>query len=270
MLKSPLYYGIIFSLLLACLGTQAQITNIEKFRLDKDTANIWMGNISFGFSNKKQKNTVAELNSGLHMVYLSKRHSYMTINYLNLQKVNQVEVISEGYTHWRANFWRKNIVSYEPFIQFQYDRGRGLQHRHLYGLAFRLNTLQYSKVKYKAEVAVSTGAMYEDEVWRGEVLHHGIEGDSTRAVTRFFKNTSNVSFRIRLHEKITYHGIVYYQARFARLDQPRIITDMQLIFKVTRILSLSSDFTSTYDSRPVVEGNIFTYKLAGSFIIKIN
>ena len=250
--------------------SKAQIANIEKFRLDKDTARIWMGNAGLGYSSKKQQNIVNDFSAYLNLVYLSKMHSYMTINYMDLQQVDKFTFISEGYTHWRLNFFRKHLVSYEPFVQFQYDKGRGLIDRNLYGLSFRFNLLHKNKDHRKLDMTVSTGAMYEEEFWQGAVLRYAEPGDSTRAHTQFIKSTSNFYLRASLHEKITLFTSIYYQARFEKFNSPRIVSDIQFQFKVTKRFALSTGFVSTYDSFPIVERNIFTYKLSGNFVFQLN
>ena len=45
--------------------TNAQILNIEKFRLDKDTFNVWMCNVTFGFNAKKQNISTLQYNGQL-------------------------------------------------------------------------------------------------------------------------------------------------------------------------------------------------------------
>jgi hypothetical protein len=270
MLKSALKYLTILTILLVPILSNAQIANIEKFRLDKDTSNLWLGNTGFSLSSKKQKNVVNEYSAYLNLVYLSKRHSYMTLNYTDLQQLDKYSFISEGYTHWRINFFRRNRLSYEPFVQFQYDKGRGLLKRNLYGYCFRLNLLKYNKNNDRFDLGVSTGAMYEEEEWSGKVVHYETNGDTSRTQTHFIKSTSNLFARASLHEKITLFASVYYQARFEKFNYPRVVSDLQLVFKVTKVLSLNSGFGATYDSYPVVSGNIFTYKLSGGFLFKLN
>jgi hypothetical protein len=251
---------------------KAQTTNIEKYRLDKDTSKIWLGNAGFGFSSKKQQNVVQQYNGYLNLAYLSKLHSYMTINYGNIQLVNKTSFVSEGYTHWRINFFRMHLISYEPFVQYQYDLGRGLLHRELAGMSFRMNLLRNktNKDKDKFTIGISTGAMYEDEFWKGDVLRFEVKSDTNHAHTQFIKSTSYLFAKAALHEKITLFSTVYYQARFDRFFRPRIVTDMQLMFKITKVLSFSTDFASTFDSLPIVTGNVFTYTFSGSFFIKLN
>jgi hypothetical protein len=271
MLKSSIKLITFLSLIFVPLFAEAQIMNIEKYRLDKDTSKIWMGNMGFGFASKKQQNIVNEYNAYLNLAYLSKLHSYMTINHFNLQQLNSSSFVSEGYAHLRLNFFRKNLISYEPFVQYQYDLGRGLLYRNLYGLSFRMNLFRNrtKEEKDKHNIGIGTGVMYEEEYWKGTVLRFAEEGDTTHAHTRFIKSTTNVFAKVTLHKKITLFGTVYYQARFEKFTCPRIVSDVQFVFKVTNGLSLTTQFASTFDSLPIVAGNIFTYTLSGSFLIKL-
>lgn len=271
MLKSASKTITLFSLFMVPFLLEAQIMNIEKYRLDKDTSKIWMGNIGFGVASKKQQNTVNQYNANLNITYLSKHHSYMAINYFNLQQLNKASFISEGYAHIRLNFYRKNLISYEPYAQYQYDLGRGLLFRNLYGMSCRLNLFRNrsKEAKDKLNVGIATGLMYEEEFWKGNVLRFAEEGDSTHAHTRFIKSSTNIFVKAALHEKITLYGTIYYQARFEKFTYPRIVSDIQLVFKITKSLSFSTQFASTLDYLPIVTGNVFTYNFSGSFFLKL-
>ena len=241
-------------------STQAQIMNIERFRLDKDTFNVWMGNIGFGFSNKKQKVAMFQYNANANIAYLSRRHSYMTINYIKFIKVEKTDVLSEGYTHWRINFMRRKFLSYEPFVQFQYDLGRGLQYRQLAGFSFRFNVHSQDKVN----VGFNTGAMWEVEEWKGAVLRFPLETDSTRAQTNFIKSTTNLFAKIPLSKQVTFFSIMYYQARFDDFFHPRFINDTQLQIALGKHFAFNSQFTSTLDAAPILQNNGFVYSLSSS------
>jgi hypothetical protein len=251
---------------------KAQTTNIEKYRLDKDTSHILMGNVGFGFSSKKQQNIVQQYTGNLNLAYLSKLHSYMTINYCNLQQLNKTSFVSEGYTHFRVNFYRRHLVSYEPFVQYQYDLGRGLLHRELAGVSARINLFRNrsDKDKDKFTIGISTGVMYEDEFWKGHVLRFEVKNDTNHAHTQFIKSTTYLFGKAALHEKITLFSTIYYQARFEKFFNPRIVSDVQLMFKITKVLSFNTEFASTVDTLPIVTGNVFTYRFSGNFFIKLN
>jgi hypothetical protein len=269
MLYIALRYITILSLALVPFLSNSQILNIEKFRLDKDTFNIWMGNASFGFSARQQQNFTSDYNSNLNLVYLAKKHSYMSINHLNVDQINKVSFVSEGYTHWRANFWRKKAVSCEPFFQWQYDKGRGLEERMLTGISIRDNFLKNKFKKENVELGIGTGIMYEYEHWQGTITRTEYSYDSLNAYTSFLKNTTNLFTRLALHDNITFFASIYYQSRFNDFLNPRIISDVQLVMKITKAIAIGYQFTSHYDSRPIITGNIYTYNMSGNLILKL-
>lgn len=238
--------------------------NIERFRLDKDTANIWMGNLGFGFANKKQKVGMLQYNAYTNVAYLSDKHSYMSINYVKFIKVEKADVISDGYTHWRINFMRRKLLSYEPFVQLQYDYGRGLRYRQLMGFSFRLNIHSHENIN----VGFNTGAMWEEERWKGVVLRYQMPDDSTRAETSFIKSTSNLFLKATFSKHVTLFSIMYYQARFEDFFRPRFISDTQLQFSVGKHFGFNTQFTSTIDAAPIVEKNNFVYALTSSLSYK--
>ena len=245
---------------------KAQILNIERFRLDKDTSNLWLGNAGLGFSLKKQLNNVYTFNGNVNAVYLSEKHSYMTINFIKFIRQEATNLLSEGYAHGRISFFRRQRLSYEPFVQIQYDRGRGLIWRELYGYTFRLAIA----TKQNTTFAGNTGAMYEHEIWQGKVIRYPLDGTTNRAEAFFIKSTSNLSFRTNLTKSISLFLVGYYQARFERFFEPRIIADIQLQLKVSRLVALNTQFTSTYDALPLIEGNNFVYSLNNSLVINFN
>lgn len=260
-----LLFLLFFNFLFSILYCKAQILNIEQFRPDKDTANLWLGNIAFGFSSKKQLNTVVTLSSDANVVYLSEDNSYMCINHINLVTASGSKLVSEGYSHLRFNFNRKHFISYEPFLQLQYDLGRGLDVRKLGGFTFRSDLRSVEKFV----LAFNTGIMYENEIWRGEVLRFETDTSKTRAQTKFLKSTSNMSVKIGIGKNITLFSIAYYQARFNKFFQPRLITDVQLKFSFNRFIAFAIGFSSTFDALPIVDKNNFVFTFSNSLVIKI-
>lgn len=245
-----------------CLA-HGQILNIENFRFDKDTVNAWGGNIGFGFSTKQQQNSVTTLNANSNLAYFAQKHTYLTINYIKFIAVEKSEVISEGYLHLRTILYRKKFVSYEPFLQLQYDLGRGLQRRALCGFSFRFNFLKTKKFI----MAANTGIMYEHEAWEGEVLRYPTPEIPQRAETSFIKSTSNFTLRGDIAHNVYLLFVTYYQARYEKFLQPRIITDLQVNLKISKVLSLSNQFTSTYDALPILRNNKFIYSLSTNLLI---
>jgi hypothetical protein len=261
-MKLSLIHIIVVILFFNTIGF-SQILNIERFRPSKDTANVWMGNVGLGFSNKKQLNNVLYLNADANVVYMSAMHSYMSINNLSLIRAAESQLISDAYSHFRFNFMRKKFISYEPFLQWQYDLGRGLEKRELYGFTFRAKLTSGQKI----ELSANTGAMYEHEKWKGQVLRLATDSSYTHAEARFLKSTSNISLKSKLGTGITLFVLTYYQARFNRFLQPRVISDFKINFRINTYFSFSTQLTGIADANPIIKNNRLVYEFNNRLVI---
>lgn len=236
-------------LLIFVINTNAQILNIESFRLEKDSAKVFLGNLGFGFSTKKQLVSVTRFNTNVNAAYLSDLHSYMVLSTLSLVKVSNLNVLSEGYVHFRINFLRKNKFSPEQFTQIQYDKGRGMDSRFLTGLCLRYRIFSNSKIV----VAANSGLMYESEVW-----FNSVENKSSSLI----KSTSNLTLKAKITPTLSFFMITYYQAipnqYFIR---PRLITDATLQFKISNKFVFNTQYVATYDDMPIISIPNFIYSL---------
>jgi hypothetical protein len=251
-------------LLFLSFQVSGQILNIEKFRIDKDTFDVWSGNIGIGFSTKKQQTNITTLNSNSNVVYLSKHHSYMNISYIKFIGVEESDLLSEGYTHFRVNFLRKKFLSYEPFLQLQYDLGRGLLRRELYGFSFRAKLLATPKTL----LTFNSGAMYEYELWKGQVIRYARPENPELGETTFIKSTSNIALRGDVAKNLNVLFVTYYQARFERFFVPRVITDIQVNIVISKHFTLSNQFVSTYDALPILFDNQFIFSFTTNLLVK--
>jgi hypothetical protein len=252
--KMIAYPKVILCVLLLCLASnvKAQILNIESFRLEKDTAKVFLGNVGFGFSAKKQAVSVSRYNTNINSVYLSQLHSYMVLSNLALVKISNQNVLSEGYSHFRINFLRKRILSPEQFNQVQYDKGRGMDSRFLTGLCLRYRIFYSSTWS----ISANTGLMYETEKW----------SNSTESKqTDLIKSTSNLTIKARITPTLSWFMITYYQARPDQyFIRPRLITDTSLQFKISNKFNFNSQFVATYDDMPIIKIPNFIYAINSS------
>ncbi len=249
--------NLILSLICFCSFTgKAQILNTERFRLDADSAKIWMGVAEFGFSAKKQQTDVFTLSSKANTAYLSKKHSYMFLGFLNLVKVANTNVISEGYGHIRFNFFRKKLFSLEQFNQWQFDQGRGMNSRGLIGSNVRFRV----KSTDKWEFALNSGLMYEDEIWENS------EGNFISNVN--LKSSSSATVRFKINEIMSFLMISYYQARFDRFFTPRFITDASFQLSLTSKFALRAQYTATYDADPIINISKLIYSINNTLVYK--
>lgn len=240
---------LVFSIL--CLSGPvcfSQILNAEEFRLDDDTMNVWIGTAEFGFSAKKQQTDVFTISSKANTAYLTNKHSYMFLGYLNVVKVANANVISEGYGHVRFNFLRRKLFSLEQFNQWQFDQGRGMKSRGLFGANLRFRI----KSNDRWEFAVNSGLMYEDEVW---------EGENNLISNVNLKSTTSGTWRYKISKVISVFMIAYYQARFDQFFRPRFITDSSLQINLTSKFFFRAQYVATYDAAPIIDNNKLIYNI---------
>ncbi len=221
------------------LSAQAQILNIEKSRLEKDSTKRWMGNMEFLFSVQQQQVRVTNFAAAVNLSYFSAQHQYIALGNLDLVKVRNEQVISNGYGHLRLNLLYKKAFSYELFSQAQYDEVRGMNHRYLAGGGIRWKIQDGEKLT----LAFGTGAMYEDESWSFA------EQDST---TQLLKSSSYLSYHHTITEHFEVNLIGYYQARYDYFDRPRLIGDINFNFKISEHFTFTSKFLVLYDAAPIV------------------
>jgi hypothetical protein len=238
-----------------CAGASGQILNIEKDRIDSDTAKVWLGNLGLTFNTRSQQVHVLTFNAFSNVVYLSRKYSYIFISNHNLIRIKDQDVISDGYGHFRMHIWRQKKLSAEIFVQGQYDESRGLRERELAGAGSRYHIHRSDQLN----LAAGIGAMYEHERW-------ALEGnDST---TSLIKSTNYFSLHWKISKHIEFNFINYYQARFSAFFHPQIIGDANLIIFVNRHFAFTTRFAATYDALPVIPVNKYVYSLTNGLVFR--
>ena len=253
--------AFLLAFLLAALYSQAQILNVEKNRVSRDTTHYWVGELNFNLLLHNRSATTdnpvryTALGTGADVAYVSGHHRYMLLNQLSYSAIVGNAFISTGYSHFRANFLWQRPLSYELFAQAQYDIGRGLKNRYLSGGGLRYTFVKEEKVR----LAVGVGAMYEQERWQVP----GTEGEAF-IITRFLKGSNYLSGRWQVNEFVNMNAIVYYQTGYDRtIDglRNRFSGDANLNVKLGSRLTFFTTFNGAYDSRPVVPVVNFIYSL---------
>lgn len=240
--------------------TYAQVLNVERFKITADTANVWSGSASFGFSIADQGTQELNLRNDANLTYFSEKHQYLLLNRINLHQVG-AGTSSNGYFHLRSIFNRKNQINPESFLQFQYNFDLGLQRRALAGANVRYRFFETERFYG----AISTGLMFENELWKEE-----IETETTTVENRiennFLKSTTSLNLRGDISENISIVLYSYYQARPDRFSKPRVTADWQLQFQLRENLRFGMQFVATYDSDPILEAADFVYSFHNMLI----
>ena len=242
---------------------QGQILNVEKSRIKEDSANYFIGRLglSFTINNRDSDENGAKTFIGLtgngDIAYMSDKHSYMLINYINYTALGDDPAIHTGYSHFRINLFRKATFSNELFTQYQYDLGRGLAARWLIGTGLRITIVKNKKTEF----VFGQGIMYEYEKWE---VPEEVEDNADYRVARLLKSTNYLSLRESFSEHVDFNTIVYYQTGYDNsIDnfRHRVSGDVNLIISVTDKLALTTNFNCTFENRPIVPVTKFVYSV---------
>lgn len=232
--------------LLLYTAVDAQILNIEKARLSSDTSSNLIGNFSASFSLQRRNTQVISGQTNLNMNYSSDKHTYICIGNLHLINTEDANLVSDGYLHFRADFMKKRDLSYEGFVQSQYDLIRGMDYRHLVGSNLRLEIHNSDK----SELTTGLGLMREWEAWTYE---------ENTVTTELWKVNYYLALQMQLHANMSLNLGGYYQAVPSALGEPRIIGDANINFKVTKKFAITSKYSLIYDAAPVIPINKLVY-----------
>ena len=253
--RNLLVFLCLMYLLIGIDSAHAQVLNVEQYAVDADTADVWMGSLSFGFNLSKQRRQVINLRNDANLTYFSTNHQYLFLNRINLLDVAQEVSVNDGYFHLRGIFNRHRRFNPEGFIQYQYNFETGMQRRFLTGSTIRINLISESSFSG----SIGTGLMLENELWTDE------EGEEEVERT-LLKSTSSVNIRESLGEHIELVFFGYYQARPDRFFEPRITMDGQVQFRIMENMRLSIQWVSTYDAAPVLDSPQWVYSLTNNII----
>lgn len=256
-----------FILLLFCVFGVArenllhsQILKVNKNNLNKDSANYWLGAVSFNFDLNNRsvtsgnENTFIGLTGTTDLVYLSDMHAYILINNINYFTSSKDDgaFISTGYSHFRLNWLRKKKLSYETFTQLQYDKGRNMQLRFLIGNGIRYRLTDSDK----SLVVIGTGIMIEHEDWK-------VPGMESSIITRnIWKNSTYINGTFQLAQPLKLDLILYYQGGHdheSDIFRNRVNGDMQLSIQISDRLSFLAVLSGQYEDEPIIPINKFIY-----------
>ncbi|MFD2244929.1 DUF481 domain-containing protein [Pontibacter ruber] len=258
---------LLFKLFLATPAAKAQILNIERARVERDdTINYFTGKGGLNFSmfnrnaGKNNPNNFLQLTLTGDVAFITAKHSYLLLNYYNYLLINydnreqRNTIASNGYSHLRVNFYRKRKLSYELFTQFQADLARGLERRVLTGGGLRYALLR----REKATIFAGTGLMHEHERWNDP------EQEGAKRVSDLPKSTNYLSLKAKLTEQVETNSIAYYQTGYDKsIDRfrNRVSGDVGLNVKLSDHVSLRTNFSCTYEDRPIIPITRFIYAI---------
>ncbi len=258
-------FFILFLVLPFC--PMAQILNIEKSALDRDTTKKFLGNLT-GSLVMYNRSAAAEapveffgFDWKSSIAYFPGKHRISSITNINYLKINESPFLNTGYQHFRFDYRKDRKVYPEAFAQYQYDNFRGLSPRLLAGVGMRHRLYKNEHVTF----TFSVGVMYESERW-------AVPGSEQTVQANFWKSTNYLVFRLKISDWADFNSIQYFQTAYdgdIHGWRNRYNTDLNLNTKLTSRLLWTSSFTLSFENRPIVPITRTIYRFSNGITVKI-
>ena len=216
-----------------------QILNVEKFQSKVADSISLYNEIGFNATITQNQTTLYDLNTKTFHILNKNDFKFMLINNLRLVILENENVISKGYVHFRATHKSSKRLQTELFFQEQYDAIRELNRRDVQGADLRINLFDGNN----SSLALAIGLMHEFEWWKTATISEK---------TRFIKSTNSLLLSLKLTDNLIINSTAYYQFAPTRVKTPRIIADSRLSWKINETFRIGLSNNFLYDAAPII------------------
>lgn len=246
----------------------AQILNMEKHRVERDSGNFSALNVNFNFS---LFNRSADADNPVNLLGLNNRfqffrkqgdHGVIFIHQFNYLRINDNPWLNTGFNHLRVHLWRTKKTSMEVYSQHSYDNFRRLNPRMVGGVSARFRGIQDSIFS----LTFGAGPMYEHEWWRHPSNDELVE-------VSFLKLNVYTSFRWSISESIEMNGLLYYQVGYdpSILDaRHRMFFSTNLLTRLSKRLSFNTSFEFNYEDKPIIPITKFIFDIRNGLVFRLD
>ncbi|MEZ4859096.1 MAG: DUF481 domain-containing protein [Flavobacteriaceae bacterium] len=214
----------------------SQILNVESLRKVTDTSG-WSGAVGLTFELKRNANDFVSLGSDIHIQYKMNKHLVLFKNDVAFQKIEGENFDNSLVSHFRYNYRFHKKISWEAFVQGQYNKVNLINFRGLMGTGPRFKLTSSEKYKFY----LGTLAMFEYE-----------EVDDGTPFQRNFRGSSYLSFSMYPTERVSLVSTTYYQPRFNQFSDYRISSETAFLVTVFKNFGLEINYLFTYDTFPAI------------------
>ncbi|HLW19216.1 MAG TPA: DUF481 domain-containing protein [Cyclobacteriaceae bacterium] len=245
----------------------AQILNMEKLRLEQDTAKSLLAKAVIGLTANNRSGAEDEpahlfaFNFDVNLMHYPGKHAYILVSKFDYLRVNEEGVMNYGYFHGRSNFLRERKFNYETFVQYSFDNARGLDTRWIVGGGLRHDLFKTDKTT----LLIGIGGMFETEKWRYPKTERLVQKE-------LFKSSNYLSFQSAVNEYIDLNLVNYYQTGYdADIEgfRNRLTVSLILNAKLTDRLSLTNSFDLAYEDKPIIPITKLIYTLKTGISINL-
>lgn len=227
-------YRLQFLLLLCAFSmlSHAQIINIESKRFLNDTNGL-VGNIGANFNINQNTRQVMTLGFNMHMQYQKNRYRILAISDLSFIKADGQDFVNAGYQHIRYNYKLVNRLTWEAFVQAQYNKVLLLDRRYLAGTGPRFKVVKTKNFR------MYTACLYMYEY----------QAQNSDSIIQYNNRISAyITISVNLG-KAELTSTTFYQPNLADFQNYRIANDSAFELGINHHLNFRVGFNLLYDTR---------------------
>ena len=174
------------------------------------------------------------------------RHRVLAYGSAGYKRVSDIGVANDGYGHLRYTHMPWLRVGGEVFGQAQYDKFRLLQRRLLFGLGGRFVFANYERFR----AWVGSGTLVEVERRNIKPENQPPAGPDPVEMTNWRWSTYVTLLIPIVSEHLSLITTAYVQPRWDAFRDVQILDEARFQLKVTAHLSITTDLSVRFDSRP--------------------
>jgi len=233
-------------------SASAQVVNVESKRFLNDT-NGFVGKIDFNFQITQNTQQIINFGNNVHLQYQKDRSRFLLLNDINFVKAGPTNFVNAGFQHFRYNYKVKNRLTWEAFVQSQYNPILRLDLRLLAGTGPRLKIVKNKTIR----LYFATLYMYEHEKITGETVQY----DTHRL-------SSYVTFSLSIGENADFTSTTFYQPNVQNFNDYRIANDSSFELVISKKLNFRTGFNLLYDTRQPIGIPNLVYSLRNGLSFK--
>jgi len=241
---------IVFFAFLFSLALNAQVINIENKRFLNDT-NGFVGRGDLNFNVTQNTQQILTLGINLHAQYQHNKHRFLMISDLAFIKASNQNFINNGYEHLRYSYKLVNRITWENFVQAQYNIVLKLDKRYLAGSGPRFKLIKQTHFR------LYTAALY---------MYEFQSQDNESRIQYNHRLSSYLTFNFN-YNKFDFTSTTFYQPLLSNFNNYRIATDNNIDISISNRFNFRVGFNLLYDTNqpPGIPDLVYTLKNGLSF-----
>lgn len=228
--------GLILLLLTSPVISQV---NTEKLRKSENETGIFADfNLAGTFTSGNTE--YVRFNTGIRFDYIGQRYNSFIIAKLDYKEANSNIIVKKGFTHLRNVFYYSGNLSFELFLQKEFNEFISLVDRNIAGGGVRIKIAENYTDSTSIALSFGCGIMYE-----GEDYTEGYKEDSQLA-----RSTNYLSVNWKINDIFSISSVSYAQIDITQLNNYRILNESDFSFNIFENVKLFIGIDYRYDSRP--------------------